>query len=43
MGSSKVLAGALAACGVLVVLPGSAAAAEVRIHDVQGEIGRAHV
>ncbi|WP_258345037.1 endonuclease/exonuclease/phosphatase family protein [Saccharopolyspora gregorii] len=36
MGSSKVLAGALAACGVLVVLPGSAAAAEVRIHDVQG-------
>lgn len=30
------LAGALAACGVLMVLPGSAAAAEVRIHDVQG-------
>ncbi|MFR9729023.1 endonuclease/exonuclease/phosphatase family protein [Saccharopolyspora sp. MS10] len=38
-GSSRVLAGSLAACGVLVVLPGSALAAEVRIHDVQG-VGR---
>lgn len=35
-GSSKALAGLVAACGVLVVLPGSAVAAEVRIHDVQG-------